>query len=246
MKQHVLLLCLAIAFLLSSQAYSQDSVANWFPVHLGDKWIYEHETRDAGVNGNLPPLEIHRWQTEETVTGSSKIPQGTLVEIQVRIIQGSLPTGWRSYPHRAYLIRDNCLYLPEYGEIALDSSGHQLSADFIEGLNHWASPDFCFSFVLHKKWGAPDGLPDWNVTRPGDAKDWEVVGLRPHDPLSPDKKQTFHISSISAYPGSGMTVDIWFEKGIGVIREDEIHHGTIGEEKTRLVRFQPASRKPTA
>jgi hypothetical protein len=36
-----------------------------------------------------------------------------------------------------------------------------------------------------------------------------------------------------------MTADIWFEKGLGVVREDEVHHGTIGEARTHLLRFQP-------
>jgi hypothetical protein len=72
-----------------------------------------------------------------------------------------------------------------------------------------------------------------------------VVGTRPHDPEAPNKQQTFHVSSISAYPGSGETVELWFQKGVGIIREDEIHHGTVGERKTRLLRFEPASGKAT-
>jgi hypothetical protein len=37
-------------------------------------------------------------------------------------------------------------------------------------------------------------------------------------------------------------VDTWFEKGVGIIRKDQIHHGTIGELHTRLLRFEPAAR----
>jgi hypothetical protein len=60
--------------------------------------------------------------------------------------------------------------------------------------------------------------------------------------MDPDQQKTFHITSISAYPGAGVTVDIWFEAGVGVVREDEIHHGTIGERRIRLLRFESAAR----
>lgn len=63
------------------------------------------------------------------------------------------------------------------------------------------------------------------------------------DTWAPDKNKTFHVTSVSSYLGSGMTVDIWFEKGVGIVRGEEIHHGTIGEERTRLVRFEPASQR---
>jgi hypothetical protein len=75
------------------------------------------------------------------------------------------------------------------------------------------------------------------VTRPEDAKDWQVVGITVRD-----KQETFHIRSISSYPGSGVTSDIWFEKGVGVVREEDIHHGTIGDSQTRLLRFEPAAK----
>ena len=78
------------------------------------------------------------------------------------------------------------------------------------------------------------------MTRPEDAKDWEVAGVKAHTPSAPDGQKTFHVTSISGYPGAGITVDIWFAKGVGVIREDAIHHGTLGEERIRLLRFEPA------
>jgi hypothetical protein len=76
-----------------------------------------------------------------------------------------------------------------------------------------------------------------------EAKDWQVAGTKMRDPLAPDKQKTFHITSISSYLGSGMTMDIWFEKGVGIVREEEFHHGTVGEDRTRLIRFEPASQR---
>jgi hypothetical protein len=96
------------------------------------------------------------------------------------------------------------------------------------------SPDFCFPLAAHKMWGAPHGLPDWGVTRPEESKDWKVVGVR---------QRTFHVTSISSYPGAGVTRDVWFEKGVGVVRVQEVHHGTIGERRLRLLRFEPAARR---
>jgi hypothetical protein len=63
------------------------------------------------------------------------------------------------------------------------------------------------------------------------------------DQSAPDKQKTFHVTSIASYLGSGMTADIWFEKGVGIVREELIHHGTIGEDRTRLLHFEPASQR---
>jgi len=82
--------------------------------------------------------------------------------------------------------------------------------------------------VVHKTWGAPN----WGgIRRASEGTDWKVAGTQ---------HNTVHITSASSYLGSGMTADIWFEKGVGVVREEEIHHGTIGEERNQLLRFEPA------
>jgi hypothetical protein len=63
-----------------------------------------------------------------------------------------------------------------------------------------------------------------------------------HDQSAPGRGPAFHVKSISSYPGSGVSVDIWFAKGVGVIRELQVHHGTYGEERTTLIEFDPARR----
>lgn len=233
---------LALAFISSGAAYAQNVFADWFSVHAGNRWIYEQETRDDTGEGHAH-LDIHRWKTEETIIGSWTIPEGTLVGRQVRVVEGSPHEGWRVNQSPAYLIRGDCFYA-YYGEVGWDPSTNQFTPDFLKGLSvGYVSPDFCFPFVLHKTWGAPHGLPNWGVNRPEEAKDCEVAGIRARDPSAPDKKKTFHITNISSYPGAGMTVDIWFEKGVGIVRAEEIHHGTIGEDRTRLIRFEPASQR---
>jgi hypothetical protein len=217
---------------------AQDAVANWFPIHVGDKWTYEHTTRDEHGEGRAHP-EIHTWKTEETIVGSWAVPEGTLVERQVRVIEGS-PRG-RVDPSPAYLIRENCVYA-EYGGTAWDPQTHQVTAEFRKALVvGYVSPDFCFPLAVHRRWGAQHGLPVWGVTRPEEAKDWEVAEIKDHDLSVPGSQNTYHITSISAYPGAGITVDIWFAKGIGVLRKEAAHHGTLGEERIGLLKFESAT-----
>jgi len=246
-----LALRLAAVFISAGSIVAQSTASNWFPIHAGDKWVYEHTSRDDTGEGRAH-LDIHRWTTEETTVGSWAVGEGTVVGRHVRVIDGSPPPNaalspsptLTAAPNPAYLIRGDCLYGPEYGEDGWNPSDHQLTPDFRKGLSiGWLAPDFCFPLLPHKRWGAPHGLPDWSVSLPEQAKDWEVVGIGPHNPSAPGAQETFHVSNISSYPGSGFTVDIWFEKGVGVVQEDDIHHGTIGEVRTRLLRFEPASQR---
>ncbi len=141
-------------------------------------------------------------------------------------MEGSPPEGWRVEEERAYLIRTSCLYV---NGVDWDPSRRQLTPAFRQDLlaGHIAA-DFCFPLAVGRTWGAPNWA-DWRP--PTDTKDWRVQ--------SASAGNTFHITSVSSYLGSGQTADIWFEKGVGIVREEEIHHGTIGEERTRLVRFEP-------
>lgn len=204
----------------SGQAFAQNAVPAWFPVHVGDRWTYEHETRDQTDNGPSD-LEVHRWTTEETISGTWNIPQGTLVGMQVRITEGAPRRGYRVDPNPAYLIRGDCFY--RLGSHDWEPSSRQLSQEFLRWLGVGEiSADFCFPLVVHKAWGAPN----WGGTRPAkEAKDWEVAGIVNRDPSAPDKQKTFHITSVSSYLGSGETGDIWFEQGIGIVREEDVHHG---------------------
>jgi hypothetical protein len=223
-------LYLALAFFSNSQAFAQEPVADWFPVHVGDKWIYDHETRDDTGHG-IAHLEIHRWKTEETILGLWTIPEGTLVGRRVRVVEGSPRVGYRMHQDRAYLIRGDCIYLSYFNWEPLN---HQLTPEFRGDLfaGHIAA-DFCFPLAAAKTWGAPN----WG------GQDWQVAETNVRNPSAPDKQDTFHITSVSSYPGSGVTVDIWFKKGVGIVREEEIHHGTIGEIRTQLLAFEPAAQR---
>ena len=232
------LLLFAFVLVWIAPASAQSAVVSWFPIHIGDRWIYEHETRDDN-GGGTAHLEIHRWRTEETTVGSWPSPEGMLVARRVRVIEGSPPPDWIDPEReRAYLIRGDCLY---GSEVEWESRDHHISTAFREDLlaGHVAA-DFCFPLVVGKTWGAPQWA-EWRA--PADAKDWRVTGERILDSSAPSTRDIFHITSASSYLGSGMTADIWFEKGVGIVRKEEIHHGTIGEERTRLLRFESAQRR---
>jgi len=215
-----------------------NAVAEWFPLHVGDTWIYQHETRDQG--GDRDHLEIETWKTEETIVGSWVVAEGTVFGRHVRITEGA-PVRQRVNPHAAYLIRGDCLYATR---VFWDPLTHQLAPNTLKSLSIYLSPDFCFPLVVHKTWGAINGLPGlpkWGVTRPEGAKDWEVADVTAANSSVSGSRETFHIRSNSGYLGSGTTGEIWFEKGVGMVREEMIHHGTITEIRTRLIRFKPAS-----
>jgi hypothetical protein len=221
--------CLTVLLVAGGAARAVGAAADWFPVDAGDRWVYAHETRDEN-GGGRGRLDVHKWTTEETTIGSWSSPAGLVVERRVRVVDGTAPTGGWAKASRAFLIRGDCVY----ADVDWDRADRRLGEEFLKELDTFLSPDFCFPLAAHKMWGAPHGLPDWGVTRPEESKDWKVVGVR---------QRTFHVTSISSYPGAGVTRDVWFEKGVGVVRVQEVHHGTIGERRLRLLRFEPAARR---
>ena len=231
---------LFLALVLISQGQSvvplPRIVTDWIPLNPGDTRVYQHETRDQ--TGGLH-LEIHGWTTEETVIASWSIPEGVIVSVHSRLIGGALPPGYRlDWADRdiPYFIRDNCLYVDE---VSWDPQRHQLSPEFRQELSAGhLSPDFCFPLTTGKTWGASNFM-NFGFS----SEDWKVEGIVLGDRFSPNKGTTFHIVSNSAYLGSGMTGEIWFQKGIGVVRQELIHHGTIGENREQLVRFVPSTPK---
>ncbi len=224
---------LALFFILSSQTFAQVAVADWFPLHPGDRWVYEHETRDEDGSG-AAQLRTQRWRTEETITNSWSIPEGTLFKRRIQVTEGTPGTGYREMSDQMYLVRGNCLYR---SPLSFTQPDHQLTRTFREDLLAGRlAADFCFPLTVGMTWGAPH----WgNWRKPADAKDWKVVEVL-QEQFSLASQTSFHIASVSAYLGSGETGSIWFTKGVGIVSEEYIHHGTLGEVRTRLIRFEPA------
>src|SRR5580704_919954 len=83
-------LWLTAVFISGGIVSAQSTISNWFPIHVGDKWVYEHTSRDDNGGGQAH-LDIHSWTTEEITIGSWTIPEGTVVGRQVRVTEGSPP-----------------------------------------------------------------------------------------------------------------------------------------------------------
>jgi hypothetical protein len=219
---------LKIIFLLAcicgSRLYAQSEVLSWIPTHPGDAWIYESELRD-GTTGGIAHPKITRARVEETVVRSTTVPEGKIVVRRLRTLNGK-PSAAQER-ERAWLIHGDCLYDLERGDW---NAGHpdQLSAEFSKALP-WEGGEhvrvFCFPLSDGKTWNKESG------------HEWRVADVNDHDPSSPDKGKTFHVSS---YIGSGLTEDVWFEKGVGIVKENDVHAGTYEETRDQLLLFEPA------
>jgi hypothetical protein len=88
------------------------------------------------------------------------------------------------------------------------------------------SPDFCFPLETGSAWGNHD-IP-WTV-EPARA------GLGSLLPV--EYRGATHI--FSDHFGSGGWLDVWFQKGIGVVGEHYIHNGTYDEGTKKLQSFLP-------
>jgi len=131
------------ACISGSQAFAQSAVTDWIPIHAGDKWTYQHQTLDDTGRGRRHS-EVHRWQTEEIITGLWTVPEGMLVGRRVRVVAGSPQMGRRVDPDPAFLIRGNCLYRLSTRD--WEPSAHQLTSDFLKWLTAGEiSADFLFS-----------------------------------------------------------------------------------------------------
>ena len=53
-------------------ASAQDDPLAWFPLQVGNHWVYEYEWKSG--DRNRP--NVDRWTSEETITGWVTIPEG--------------------------------------------------------------------------------------------------------------------------------------------------------------------------
>jgi hypothetical protein len=191
----------------------------WFPLQIGNSWTYAIESRD-GTQGGIANPVVSRWQVVETIRSIVDTPDGSIIE---RVTEATPKQARYGVSH--LLLRDGCLYrLDGAGALeqfhALDSNG-KITEEF-RGLlaSGKVSPDLCFPLTDGRTWGNPNDIA------------WRVLGSA----KEPGHPKVFHIG---AYLGSGSTVEIWFEKGRGIVRQRELHHGTYWETREQLVRFEP-------
>jgi hypothetical protein len=214
----------------------------WFPLHVGSRWIYEHEWKSG--DRNRP--DVDRWTSEETITGWVTIPEGLVVLREVRE-QGSsagetlrekvtAPNGRIELPKVAhpsylvardrdpYLVHGNCIYVIGEG---WDRQNQRLRSSAQEYLAKDAlSADFCFPLQMGRHWGNGD-VP------------WRVEPARAAVALFQPAEYAGAIHVFSSHFGSGGWEDVWFQKGVGVVCVHYTHNGTYDEYTKRLVSFTP-------
>ena len=59
----------------SAVASAQEDPLAWFPLQVGSRWVYEHESKSG--DRNRPGVD--RWTTEETITGRVIISEGLVL-----------------------------------------------------------------------------------------------------------------------------------------------------------------------
>jgi hypothetical protein len=235
MRYVTLMLCT-----LSIVASAQENPLAWFPLRVGNRWIYEHEWKSG--DRNRP--DVDRWTSEETITGWVTIPEGVVVLREVKE-QGSstgqsvprkviAPNGQVEVPRVAhpgylvardrepYLVHGNCVYVIGEG---WDGQNQRLRPSYQEYLAKDAlSADFCFPLQRGRRWGNGD-VP------------WSVEPARAAMASFPPAEYAGAMHVFSSHFGSGGWEDVWFQRGIGVVGEHYIHNGTYDEYTKRLVSF---------
>jgi hypothetical protein len=222
----------AVLFAFAVPAAAQNVVDSFYPLHLGNIWVYAKESLD----GAMDRPEVERWTTEETVASAIRDADldATLVTLRVRVLDHRLPPGGlndstrreRSESH--ILVRSDCMWVVDGAEAAaayVDDPLHsaRFRDDFLRGQ---VPPDYCFPMKAGKEWGRVAN------TSPAQEYIWRVDRMS-GDPYGPPGERTFHFST---HLGGGDFADRWFTEGIGPVQENTEHHGTYDEDRVRLLR----------
>ncbi len=238
--------CLVVATSVFSVVLrAQDDPLAWFPLSVGSHWVYEHEWK----SGDRNHPDTDRWTTGETLAGWISIPEGLVVLREVKQLGDAAneiitrrvitPDGQvREVPQKGnlhtsaylvardsapYLVHGNCVYVIGGG---WDAQTQQLRPQYRKYLSQGTlPPDFCFPLRLGSEWGNND-MP-WRVEPARDG-----VGSF----LPAEHAGAIHI--LSSHFGSGGSMDVWFQKGLGVVGEHYIHSGTYDEYTKKLRSFE--------
>jgi hypothetical protein len=222
-----MLLCAA------SCAGAQDAIRSWYPLQVGNTWIYAKESLD----GRMDHPDVEHWTTEETVirTARDAALDAVLVTMRVKVLDHRTPprgprhSNMREEPESHLLVRHDCLWVVDgaaagaaaYVDDPLHSA--RFHADFLQGQ---VPPDYCFPIGTGKQWGRVAN------TSPAEELIWSVDGMN-GDPYGPPGERTFHFST---HLGAGEFSDRWFTEGTGLVQENTEHHGTYDEQRVRLLR----------
>jgi hypothetical protein len=232
-----LLMALCVFSIVAS---AQEDPLAWFPLQVGSRWVYEHEWKSG--DRNRP--DVDHWTTEETVTGWVNIAEGLVVLREVkelgkatgpairvigpdgrlRFVQGKTHGAYLITRDSApYLVNGNCIYVID--PPAWDFQSRELRPNYRKYLSEGSlSPDFCFPLQIGREWGNIKSDMPWRVEPARDG----LVSFLPAEYAN-----AIHI--FSGHFGSGGLMDVWFQRGIGVVGEHYIHNGTYDEYTKKLI-----------
>lgn len=223
--------------ILSRDVREAASVFDWYPLQVGNKWIYAHEARYGDVN----KPEVDQWTREVTITGHVKLPEGLLILRSSKLLAGSknAPT---NQPH-PYLIRGQYVHRAFYDATkkALTPESRQLI------LNGTDIPEFYFPLEVGLLWAEQKrenadaerqkaGAPVQTLAH------WFVTGRGPHGTMVPGHMPPEAYSLF--YETIQTPLERWFQKGVGVLGEasQSSRNGYL-ETRMMLKKFIPASQK---
>ena len=136
----------ASALCFSALACAQQDPLAWFPLEVGNRWIYEHESK----SGNRDQPRVDHFTTEETITGTRPVPEGLMVFRDVRELGGAAGPSQRDYliarDQQPYLVHEDCIYV-------ISGAWDEFRKNLSEGS---VAPDFCFPLQVGRKWGNND------------------------------------------------------------------------------------------
>src|SRR6266576_5899661 len=221
-NQLILIIAVGIIGGLATHVMGQEISLDWFPVHLSDHWVYQNEWK----GGEAQRPDVTRWTSEETVTNIITIPEGQVVLRRVQSNGSHKGHGYVAYYGDGnFLVRSDCIYF-----IGTAWNSGALDPEYLKSLNSGEiAPDLCFPLDPGKQWGTRD--------RP-----WRVEGMdnRGSSLVPPAPADAIHI--VSDHFGSGGRMDIWFERGVGIVAERYVHNGTFDEYSRTLQRFTSANK----
>jgi hypothetical protein len=234
--------------ILSREITEKADVLAYFPVQVGNRWIYEHEAK----SGDPDRPDVLRWTKEIAITGHLAIPEGTVVLRQVRYrdvraVSGSARPVAEADPQRDqfhYLIRGSYVY--EIRPPNWDEKSHSLTEGYRKSLLAGdQTPAFFFPMRVGLLWAeeerearelrqaSPDLDPFYHWLVEGKGGEGGVVKMD----VSPE---AFHL----VYHTAGGPTERWFETHVGVVGEWDYHSGTYWENAVRLKQFVPAAAPP--
>ena len=236
-----MLLVVALTF---CAAAVEEKTASPIPLEKGTRWVYEAKvkwTPMAGTGRTGVQSARIKWTTEvlDCVKGNSV--RAAIVYAFPMDILGMDPVKPDGYT--VLIETTNCLYSASADSARKASELARAFAAAPEKLAGQA--EVLLELPLHadKRWGcvydvAPreDGWYCWRVEAEK-AQRLEVKGLSSAD--------YFSISTVAFRTNPDHQV-IDIAPGVGIIRLEYEHHGTVAWEEVRLLQFKPASDKPKA